>query len=250
LGEACGEITAGAGDTLWFITSDGDESFVSGAGKTLGRITLGADGAPTTDLMGFTQAAVTAVLLPPYTAAIPGPGCDTGGAKWDEDGDKDEVRCLADSMQLVRGPGAKYLSEATFSWYTQYRNVTFPSAYTVSCGVGTLTAQTNGGMLINSKTTSSYGFLIWDDGTWVATHYDSAGTADVLQSGSLAPHATYLISAHVTGSKVAFLVDGSQVVQVERDTDPTDSISLAVGSGPNGGSATFNNFMFTPTYRS
>ncbi|HEY7019653.1 MAG TPA: hypothetical protein VH349_00965 [Ktedonobacterales bacterium] len=190
-----------------------------------------------------------------YAAAVPGPDCDHGGARW--------VRafgiatCLpdgvhAEKMQL-RASANDGLGQVYF-YGTQH----LPNNYRVTVDIDSLSLGACAGVVTRNSDSrkGGYGFEICEDGSWLITKYEAAKDGSGEQVSNLktstdtdkVPRASaYHLVAITEGVSLRFTIND----QPEKDASDgangsTDSISLFVAPPDgNNGSVNFENFTFS-----
>lgn len=188
----------------------------------------------------------------PYTAAQPGPGCDTGGAQWATPAffGSADTQSACDAGDLVLSQGATATTTAGVRFYGWDGN--FPPNYAVSA---TIRVDQLGGGCAGFFTRvvedqGRYGIFICNgDGQWLIDRYDSATNQTVeLRSGFAPVRSSYVLKATMQGATLTLAVNG-QVAGTATDARyaTTSYIVLAMFAGNHtAGSAAFSNFVYTP----
>lgn len=192
-----------------------------------------------------TNTAISSSQPQPYTASIPGPGCDNGGAAWGFIGAGVTGACLAQGFKLSRAANSGNIAMAEFRW----PNHPFPSDYAVSVDISALTVQGCAGVHLRWSGRAAYGFFICRSGAWDIYRYDSQGTPSTLLSGTVQASDSYHLEAAVSGTTEELVIDNGEVHTTQDGTNTvTESLALDVDTGNNGpaGSAVFRNFIYTP----
>lgn len=194
-------------------------------------------------------------LQMPYHAAIPGPGCDTGGGQWpslSELGETQTItRCTAAGLVVSQAAKASTLSLVPFF----NRDGNFPANYSV--GVQVTTSGLHGGCVGvttrgSLQTAGAYIFVLCDFKSyfgWLIATFDGSNLTP-LQGGKVAVKSSYLLIASSNGSTQSLSLNGHTVGHAADSTlTITDYVALALIPNPQTTtttSATFKNFTFTP----
>lgn len=187
----------------------------------------------------------------PYRAAVPGFGCDHGGAQWSPiaiSGDgATKLTCTASGMQLDHSGNTGLLGEEYFYWH----DGNFPENYSSAVVVTFLSQATFCGSVVTRQNGfKGYGFRICTDGLWQILKFDAQGHPTRLLSGFVAAQAHHTLLITDIGAQQSFSIDGAIVGSItDGDYLTTDRIALAIDAGPasNGvGTLAFSNFVFTP----
>ncbi len=184
----------------------------------------------------------------PYTAQIPGPGCDTGAGQWASPNYDTQVtttfQCGANALEITQPDQTnigliRYLGQGYL----------LPVNYKVQV-TEDLSKANNGCGVISTRRNASgmYIYIVCSDGSWVMQSLDSNNKFTSLASGNVAVAKTYTVTAEVNGSSIAMYINS---VKVAVATDTTDTTTGTLGLQtfpPQSGSSTvgFSNFVFTP----
>jgi len=204
----------------------------------------------TTSAIVATATAQTQVSMQaPYSARIPGYGCDTGAGQWQPMDDTDPsgtLMCLSNGMQLTAPANAKTLTEENFYWL----NGRFSQNYKVSTQID-LSHTTNACAGLETHVDSngdSYIFTICPNGSW-KIDFATNKTQVTLAQGTVNAQNTYTITAQADGSAQSLFIN-DQLIKTVNDSHltSTDHISLFAGyyQSSQSQSAIFSNFIFTP----
>lgn len=201
-----------------------------------------------TELAATSTAQAKTDLQTPYTARIPGYGCDTGAGQWQPMADEDNpgtLNCLASGMQLIAPASAKSVTSENFYWL----NGNFPQNYKVSAqvDVGNIASVCAGLGLREDDHGDRYTFTICADGSW---EIDYSGDADhTLVNGNVSGQSTYTLTAQVEGSALSISIN-NQLLKTVNDAHLTTTDHLSLFAGyyqlSQDQHVTFSNFVFTP----
>lgn len=208
-----------------------------------------------TPALSPTAAAATATATmratPPYSAAKPGPGCDTGAGQWDPTtfGDPTtKVQCTANGLQVTQPAAATLIGQVHF----YNRDGNFPMNYSVAVTMDLSNA--NGGkagIFVRVGAVGMYRFYVYASGQWAIYKIPVNGQPMDFDSGqtmlSDVQHVQMLVT--VKGSTLSLSLNGTQVSSKSDTTMPyttTDFISLAVNALGATSVVTFSHFVFTP----
>jgi hypothetical protein len=192
-----------------------------------------------------TAIAINNALPNPYTAAVPGPGCDTGGGQWalpsvyGETGGKST--CTASALQIQANAGAGI--ETGFYGEHGY----LPSNYTVAVTMNPADANSCGGVTTHDST-GAYIYVLCANGAYVILDGSLGGSqANILASGSIGSAAPFKISIVEKGNTHTLTVNGNALPAVTNSAiTTTDHISLfALGISGNPSTVAFASFAFT-----
>lgn len=202
-------------------------------------------------------ATATATDLPqrspqaPYTARIPGYGCDKGAGQWQPLADRESagsLHCLANGMQLTSPANSKTIAEEEFYWLNGH----FPQNYRVSAQIDVSAANDGCAGLAtreqaDSDSYGSYEFVICSDGSWTIAL--NTTKFQMLAQGTVQAQNVYTITAESKGSAQSLYING-QLIQTVKDTHLTKTDHLALEAGLYNSSqetiAIFSHFLFTP----
>lgn len=184
------------------------------------------------------SATKTALAKQPYQARIPGPGCDTGTAKWTSYGNG-SMQCLADSLQLT---GAAQQKFAVAFYGGNGGTTSWPVDYTVSVEVSSIQAGACVDLLDSIAPHDWYRIYLCSDNT-ASAQYDDGSQTTSLQSKSISPSNSFLLKISCTGSVYTFSVNGIQITSKDHGQIVS---SMGIGLGAISGIANFKNFIFAP----
>ena len=210
-----------------------------------GKASLTADQAGATATATITQRNTT-----PYTAAIPGPGCDTGTAQWAAPalfGVTDTpLSCGANGLVESQDATATSETGARFYWLDGH----FTANYSLSATIQT--SQLGGGCAgfsARSTVNGRYGFFVCDgDGSWYIAREPQGSKSVLLKEGTVPVKATHTMKVTVSGSALTLVIDNKTVGSAtDVNYTTTRYVQLLMFAGDHvAGSATFSNFVFTP----
>lgn len=208
-----------------------------------------------TDAVSTATAAAQSTATTPYTAAIPGPGCDTAGGQWaapDYFGVAGmTLACGATNLSVTQAADAKSLTAARF----YNLNGNFPANYSVGVTIDLSKMHATpsnfgcaGFLTRDDGVHGSYAYLVCTDGGWVAARLDKDGNGTTLAQGQVAAKTKYAITATADGSTQKLAIDGKSVASVTDTTLSTTSyVSLIIAAPQNvTGTTLYSNFVFTP----
>lgn len=188
----------------------------------------------------------------PYRAAIPGFGCDHGGAQWSPisySGDgATTATCTSQGLRLDHTSQTGLLGEVYFYWW----DGNFPQNYSVGTTLTLLSQDTYhcGKIVTRQNNYEGYTFRLCTGGYWAISKYDAMGHPTELQSGYVTLHAHDTLLVRDVGAQQQFTIDGKVAGSItDGDYRTTDRIALAIDTGTRGsgiGSLLFSNFVFTP----
>jgi hypothetical protein len=177
-----------------------------------------------------------------YSAAVPGPGCDTKGGNW-----------TADSLTQTTCTGGKLHISSQFIATVSFLGPTSSSAiaknYEVSVAVTPLDSL-GAGIIAPESSTGPNGYEIDIDSTGFWIVFDETGnsaTTANLPSGTVNPATTYQLSIVVRGTTDTIKIDGNQVGQFDTSAFTSgNGIGLSASKGKTTAEADFQNFTYTP----
>lgn len=185
----------------------------------------------------------------PYTAPMPGFGCDKGAGQWKptlEAEDYVTTRCLQNGLLVTQQPSERYVGGVFFYWL----DGNFPANYKVKVRIDV--SGLNGGCVglktrTDAWTVAGYSFFVCTDGSWQIESYDSFGHIHELSQGQIAQHSSYSMEVMSNGPTQSLMLDDTQVSSVSDESyTTTDHIKLTISCQGSSGSAIFSNFVFTP----
>lgn len=180
----------------------------------------------------------TVVAKQVYQARIPGPGCDTGTAKWTSYGNG-SMQCLADSLQLTGAPQQKFAvaffggNGGTNSW---------PVDYATSVEVSLIQAGACVDLLDSIAPHDWYRIYLCSNNTAIA-QYDNGTQTTSLQSKNIPSATSFTLKIVCTGSVYTFFVNDMQLMSIDHGKTVS---TMGIGLGAISGTATFKNFVFAP----
>jgi hypothetical protein len=186
-----------------------------------------------------------ALLSTPYTASVPGPGCDAGGALWTvTPGEPITTRCGATGLHVEIGPGPisegdiKFLPPNGFA-SQDYRisvKITFSSGFDGCAGI--FTRASAAGRYLSA--------ICGDDSVSIAKLGGHGSSYLYLNFVGREP--TYIIETVSLGADQSIYVNGGKIGTVaDAAFSTTEYIGLAVvNSGDRAEAVVFSNFSFTP----
>jgi hypothetical protein len=185
-----------------------------------------------------------------YSAAVPGPGCDTGAGHWrNPDPSAATITCGAGGMLLAR-PNSPSAANTLVSF--DWPGHSFPSAYSVAAQVSQL--GTGNCAVIYARMTrgtlTSYVFSVCRDGGAHIFKLTAVGDLVVLKNGAIpANNSFYQFTATVNRDSLSLSVfpGSTTLTVVDSDYSATDYVGLGVyteyGDPP---TALFSNFVYGP----
>lgn len=179
-----------------------------------------------------------------YSAQIPGPGCDTGKAIWDQSQNTGEKLCDGDRMTLKTNI-ASGIGEVFF-----YGTQQLPKDNKVTVLISGLSQGSCAGITTrNSRARKgSYAFQICQDGSWIIAKYDENDKpSNLIPLQHIPPQNAYKLTATADGVSLRLAINDTNLQPVAADGSfsDTDAISLFVAPGISGtGSAEFQSFTF------
>ena len=188
----------------------------------------------------------------PYTAAIPGPGCDRGGATWTVFSDPTiSTRCLSTGLQVTESP--KALDWIEFS-APGAPGITDSQKYTVSVHVNLSKAPDSCATIAThlvffaQNPTTFYISIICSDGHWGIGMVDESKSSPIwLAQDKVAQASAYTIEATTNGANQRLAIDGKEVASVSAVDLTNGSIALDLANSGTGKEvAVFSDFVFTP----
>jgi hypothetical protein len=175
-----------------------------------------------------------------YTAQVPGPTCDTGGAVWSvAPGEPISTRCGHDGLLMVVAPHAA--GDVTFQPPDGFTSPNYRVSVTVTFGTAL-----DGCASIYTRA-SAVGRYESD-----LCRHDAAGIFAVntqhaarLAAGFARPALSYTVMAVADGTDQSLVVNGTRMATVVNKAFPeTDYVALALlNLGGNAGLATFSHFV-------
>jgi hypothetical protein len=196
----------------------------------------------------------TSATAAAYTAAKPGPGCDTGAGMWEAlDTSQISGRCQSDGLLITRTGSADRVGEVYFDG-TNSSFSSFPTSYQVQIDATIESGDTFAGVGIDVHRQLPVGgqvFFARANGQWSALHIDPQGNvSQQLAIGFLAkPTKTMHLVVTVAGPTLTFSINGQQVTQVVDSAYATTHVIGLALSDPQSTvppSALLANFAYTP----
>ncbi len=198
-----------------------------------------------------TATAVAASHAPgPYTARVPGLGCDAGGGVWSNpvayDDQQTTVACTSKGLALARPPDRPDDSDVGFYWL----GADMPNNYRLDVRVSLITRGVGcAGFHARESSQGNLRLLVCTNGSWFLDRFISSGasyTRTALGSGSIAAQSSYGVTLTVQGATITVKVNGRTIVTARDATlTQTSDVTLCFYSN-GGGDATFSSFTFTP----
>lgn len=190
----------------------------------------------------------------PYTAAVPGFGCDHGGAPWSSpeygNGTGAAFTCQTNRFVIQQLPQNARLAQELF--YGRDGMTPFPTNYSVSVQLDlSLSPSACAGLDMRRQLNDfrGYGFYMCRNGAALIVTFPAAGgTATVLSSGPWKYKPSVVLVVTVRGSILTLSLDGKTLLTAtDASLTTTDHIDLGVyASDAHGASAGFSRFVFTP----
>lgn len=194
-----------------------------------------------------TQTSTLPPSTAPYSARVPGPGCDTGEGVWNNaHPESAEITCTSAGVDVKTPSNAANFGDLQFTWPGH----PFPSSYSVRVEI-TLTQNSCGGIRVRNSGFSGYGFYVCYLGTggvWVFRKFDEVGNT-TRTSGNVAMGSSALLKVRVADGVQELSIDNEPPIYTGHDASysKTDYLVLsAYGGGSYPGSATFSNFIYAP----
>ncbi len=199
-----------------------------------------------------TPTASGGVGTPTYSAPVPGPGCDQGGAFWPAParvGALTQFSCSPTGLRISQSPQASAMSTVRF--YGEVGD--FPTNYLVAATIDV--SQLNGGcagfFTRVQDDGGRYGFfLCGQTGEWYIARFAAEnGVATTLQSGIVPLASSYQVAAIMREQTLTMRINGRDVGQANDATYSTTSyLDLVMFAGSAGaGTVTFSDFNYTPS---
>lgn len=201
-----------------------------------------------TQAVATATAQMQATLQTPYSAQIPGYGCDQGAGQWqplDDAGVGGTLQCLSNGLKLTNPAHAQTITEENFYWLNGH----FPQNYKVAVQVD-VSAAGDGcaglGTRADFQNDDSYTFIICADGSWqIVLRTDKYHS---LAQGRVRARNTYQIMALSDGATQSLFINNELIGTAQNaQLQSTDHISLYTGlyDVNQAVSATFSSFVFT-----
>jgi hypothetical protein len=194
-----------------------------------------------------TAVAVNNAIPNPYTAVLPGPGCDTGAAQWAGPSlygeTSGKLTCTASGLQLQAKPGA--------SIETGYYGVKgyLPADYTVAVTLSLANQTSCGGVATHISASGRYLYVICGDGSYAIYGGETGGQQQTLASGPSGSLGAgpYKLAIVEKGATHTLTVNGTALPAITNNDFPaTDHISLfALGTSSAAATVDFKDFAFT-----
>ncbi len=184
----------------------------------------------------------------PYSAAVPGPGCDHGAALWQIPVKAPAIACQNGALVVTQPAGVNTAQEVFFRGVGN----TFPANYHVQVEVTVTggTAPSVGFEVHRQLPTGGDILLVSTAGIWQIASDSQSGASSRLGLGFLAQGATdYTLSADVYGTTIAFAIAGKTVATVaDAAFTTTQAIALVLIDPQATGavSAAFSHFSYAP----
>lgn len=208
-----------------------------------------------------------------YTAATPGPGCDTGWGRWttgmqhtenaqDVPDANTRLLCRQNGLQVTRENNPLVAGDVHFLgtdlWGRDFGSAyRFPNDYRVQVHARMLEGSPNEAVNLHVRWSELYGGYSCEvraNGTWMLLRYDRQGAPEKrLAIGFLRlASRDVTVNVEVHGSQISCALNGMQVAQVSDDTyKSTSSLSFGVADAGAGKvssqpAALFSAFSYTP----
>jgi len=202
---------------------------------------------PTATVTATPTATPTATATPkplyPYSAPVPGPGCDPNG-NWTGMQGTRGVTCLSDRVQLTgfdRGDGCPY-NLLTFT------RTPFPEKYTMSIHAIGVYSGTTIGIYLGTQA-YNYGFYLFPGNAWHVERAPAGGSNQIILQGSYTSASSYALAISLNGATSTFAINGTPVSYTETTPSaPSGSIAFSVAAvcGTTTDYADFQNFSVSP----
>ncbi|WP_338251610.1 serine/threonine protein kinase [Dictyobacter halimunensis] len=181
-----------------------------------------------------------------YSAASPGPACDTGSGTWTIYNGAN-INCQSNGTQITNTATSQALQGI---FLTALPGKNYPNDYVLEVNVQQVQSSNSSfGLYFRNQPGNqqgTYTFLIAPDGSWQATVYDNAtGAPKVLSKGTFGDtHAASKLMVVVKGSQFNFYSNGKALGSVSDATYASGTVGLAVDQG---GTVTVSNFAMYAT---
>lgn len=193
-----------------------------------------------------TAVAVNSAIPNPYTAAVPGPGCDKGGAQWagpsiyGETGGK--FTCTSSGLQIQANAGAG----TDVGYYGVHGYL--PTDYTVTVTLTPGDQVSCGGIYTHASAAGGYAYDVCGNGAYQILELKAGQPATTLASGGIGSlgNAPYTLKVVESGASHTLSVNGLALPTFSnKDLPDTDHITLfALGTSGNATTVSFNGFSF------
>jgi hypothetical protein len=182
-----------------------------------------------------------------YTARVPGPNCDTGGAVWSAaPGQPFSTRCGRNGLLVAVAPHGTGAVE--FRPRDGFTSPNYRVSLTVTFGAG---FDGCAGIYTRVSTAGRYDSYVCGGGSAGIIAFDTQHAAR-LAAGSARPAPSYTIVTVSDGADQSLFVNGKKIgTVVNKEFRVTDYVGLAIFALPgHAGSATFSHFVFMTLPRS
>jgi serine/threonine-protein kinase len=177
-----------------------------------------------------------------YSAASPGPTCDSGGGQWDIYNGA-QISCQDNSTQISNTSSTAGLQGL---FLTAIPGQTYPANYIVQVQLQQTSNSSNDfGIYFRNQPGSNqqgtYTFLVHPNGTWSAYAYDNnTGVSTEIASGPFGDvHTQVTLDVVVNGQQFSFYANGNELGSVSNTLYTSGTAGIAVNQG---GSVTVSNF--------
>ncbi len=193
------------------------------------------------------------LLTKPYTAAVPGAGCDTGNGAWQAPatyGDTNTtLKCTGAGLTMTQPAGVQTF--AFLSFYGPQGRMANDYALSVQYDLTQNKGGCAGLATRGSDATNGYLlFIVCSDGLYDIVRFpgSSSGSVD-LKNGAVAAKAVQTIKVTAKGSSHTLVVGGKTIATITDTTLTTTDYVGLVSFNPKSlaSSTTFKNFVYTPS---
>ncbi|GAC1400914.1 MAG: hypothetical protein NVSMB49_14130 [Ktedonobacteraceae bacterium] len=181
-----------------------------------------------------------------YSAASPGPGCDSGRGTWNNYNGV-QISC-ENGTTKISNPSQSVILNGTF--LTGIPGQAYPTNYVIQVKIQQDSASAaDFGIYFHNQPGNqpgAYTFLVHPDGTWGAYVYDNTtGKPTRIKKGSLGDsHALVTLAVVVNGGHYTFYANGNTLGSTDDTTYLSGTAGIAVASGA---TVTASNFeLYTP----
>jgi hypothetical protein len=186
----------------------------------------------------------------PYTATIPGFGCDQGQGQWGpvtKDNNHITANCQSNGLAVSQNPSSPYAGYVSF--YGVDGNL--PTNYQIQVHIDTSELADDGcaGLMTRMDQAAGYNFVVCPNGYWNIQRYDNTDRKwHKLAEDFVNAQTSYTMLATSQGDAQTLALDGNTLTTVHDSTlRTTDHIRLTMFAGQDtAGTAIFSKFIFTP----
>ncbi|GCE16546.1 serine/threonine protein kinase [Dictyobacter kobayashii] len=199
---------------------------------------------PATAATPATGVVPTGQLL--YSAAAPGPACDTGGGTW-EVYNGARINCQGKATQIINTATSKTLQGL---FLTGISGKNYPNDYVLEVDLQQdQNSNSSFGLYFRNQPGSllgTYTFLVEPDGSWrVAVYDNTTGIPKAISQGTFGDiHAASKVAVVIKGSQFSFYANGKSLGNVSDATYASGTAGLAVDQG---GTISASNFAIYAT---